>query len=187
MVDYEDQGAMYENLKVQPVYKRSNHLKEKINQKLSNIKNKIPDEVIEKIKTQMKRSKITDMSSITPEDIRSILKKLGLVKYYDVDYYIFTILTGTKIIEFDQNLINNLEEMFCKVQDAFNEIKNKGRTSMFIYTYTIHKLLEILDLHIYKQFFKPPKDPEKINDYDRLWQKICIHLDWKFIPTKKII
>ena len=77
-----------------------------------------------------------------------------------------------------------IEKMFEEVTISFKNIKNKGRSSIFVYDYTIHKLLELLSLDIYKQHFNPPKNPDKIIEYDKLWKKICDDLNWEFIPTK---
>lgn len=171
------------NIRKRPVYKKSGHLQEKINQKLAHTKNLTPKTVIDSVKKQIKNEKIIDLSKLKPEDIRRILKKLGLEKYYEMDYNIFSQITGTKIIEFDPVLITKIEQMFDDVVSAFESIENKNRSSMFVYDYTIHKLLELMNLNIYKKYFKPPKNPEKVIEYDRLWKKICCHLSWTFFPT----
>ena len=54
---------------------------------------------------------------------------------------------------------------------------------MFVYNYTIHKILEILGFHEFKKHFKPPINIEKIIEYDNLWKKICGILDWEFYST----
>lgn len=174
-------------IKSPPVYNHTNHLREKINQKLSRLeKESIPEPVMESVREQLRRDRIEDVSALKPGDVRKILKKLGLVKYYSYDYSIFTRLTGTVLINFDDNLVQKLESMFDSVKEVFVKIKDKRRKSMFVYDYTIHKLLEILELHNYKQFFKPPKDSDKIAEYDRLWKKICAELNWKFVSTQRI-
>lgn len=180
---YSEIKEIIPNIRKKPVYKKSGHLQEKINQKLAFTKNLIPQSIIDAVKKQIKNEKIVDLSKLKPEDIRRILKKLGLEKYYEMDYNIFSQITGTKIIEFDSSLIAKIEQMFDDVVLAFESIENKNRSSMFVYDYTIHKLLEILDLNVYKRYFKPPKNPEKVIEYDRLWKKICSHLSWKFFPT----
>lgn len=86
------------------------------------------------------------MSLLRLEDIRRILKKLGLEKYYEMEYSIFYKITGTQILQFSDSLISTLEDMFEKVNVSFKKLPNKGRNSMFVYNYTIHKLLEILNL-----------------------------------------
>lgn len=183
-MSYDHIRDTFSNIKQQPIYKRSGHLKEKLEQKLVKTKNSVPKEVVESVKEQLKKEKIEDLSVLKPNDIRRILKKLGLEKYYEMDYTIFHLITNIKIIEFDNQLINQIENMFDQVVKTFNEIKNKGRSSMFVYDYTIHKLLELLSLDEYKKHFKPPKNPEKIIEYDRLWKKICKQLNWQFISTK---
>lgn len=164
-------------------YVRSDHFEEKLKQKLAKTKASIPNEVIDKIKNQLVNEKIIDLSTLKHDDIRRILKKLGLVKYYEVDYIIFSMITGVTVLDFDQSLMYRLKGMFYKVNETFKIIKNKGRTSLFVYDYIIHKLLEILKYDNYKKHFKPPKNPEKVKEYDKLWKQICIKLEWKFYAT----
>lgn len=102
-----------------------------------------------------------------------------------MEYSIFYKITGTQILQFSDSLISTLEDMFEKVNVSFKKLPNKGRNSMFVYNYTIHKLLEILNLDQYKSYFKPPKNPDKIIEYDVLWKQICLDLNWKYIPTTK--
>lgn len=172
------------NLVQIPVYKKSGHLREKLDQKLANIKNNIaPPDIVDKVKTQLKVERITDLSKVTTTHIKDILKKLGLERYYELEYTIFYNITGIKILEFDDNLISKIERMFAEVSDVFEKLSNKGRSSMFVYDYTIHKILELLDLDEYKKHFKPPKNPEKVIEYDILWKRICKVLMWEFVPT----
>lgn len=166
-----------------PCYKRANHLIDKLNQKLVNTKLKVPEEVLEGIKKQMKIQKILDLRNLKIEDIRKILKKLGYEKYYEMEYTIFYKITGVKLLEFSENLINKIQTMFSKIMSSFDEINNKGRSSMFVYDYTIHKILELLSLDDYKKHFKPPKNIEKTTEYDKIWKKICEDLQWQYIPT----
>lgn len=174
------------DIKTKPVYKKSNHFRDKLNQKLSETKSNIPKNIIESVKKQLFVNNIKNTEDITTDIIKEILKNLGLEKYYQSTYSIYRIITNTKIINFDNELIGKLEKMFDSVTLSFEKIKNKGRKSIFIYDYTIHKLLEILGFHIYKKHFKPPKNFEKVIEYDCLWKKICEDLQWEFIPTKII-
>lgn len=181
----------YEQIKntsivVKPQYKRGSHLREKIDQKLANTSHKVPTEVLDAIKTQLKKERVYDYTKLHIEDIKRILKATGNQKYYDMEHTIFYFITGVKLIEFDDHLISLLEKMFDQISEAFSEIKNKTRKSMFVYNYTIHKMLELLGLHEYKTYFKPPKNKGLVREYDLMWREICKLLDWDFINTQCI-
>jgi hypothetical protein len=180
---YEQSRDFKSNKKNNPEYKRDGHLREKINQKLVNTKNSVPDEVLNCIKEQRFKEKKYDINTITVLNIHNILKKYGYEKYYEMEYTIYYKLTGIKLLEMDDELIKEVEKKFYIIEKTFKEIPNKRRTSMFVYDYTIHKILELLGFNEFKQHFKPPKNNDKVSEYDNIWRKICGILDWEFLPT----
>lgn len=180
-VEYNDRHMLYE-IKKPKKYSRDEHFEKKIKQKLALSNQSIDPNDIEIIKSEFKEEKINDIRKIEYSDIRKILKKVGLSKYYDMDYKIYEIITGIKVLEFENALINRLKGMFDQVEKSFKKIRGK-RSNMFVYDYILHKLLEILGYHVYKKHFKVPKNTEKIREYDRLWSKICKDTNWQFYPT----
>jgi hypothetical protein len=73
-------------------YKRDNHLNELILQFQANETTNIPKEVIEQLRSEFKKQRVSKVNEITHAKVRDLLKKLRLNKYYDHVPYITTIL-----------------------------------------------------------------------------------------------
>jgi hypothetical protein len=76
-------------------YKRINHFREWCNQVQGKESTDIPDEIFEKILTEIKKEKIIDAKTITYTKMRDILKRLRINKYYGpfqmniIQFYLF--------------------------------------------------------------------------------------------------
>ena len=77
-------------------YKRENHFNEWLSQFQAQEMTTIPDEVIEQLRSELKKMKIKNLIDITHAKIRGLLKKLRLNKYYEHVPYITNILNGIK-------------------------------------------------------------------------------------------
>ena len=75
-------------------YKRENHFNEWLSQFQAQETTNIPQEVIEQLRTELKKIKIKIVEEITHARVRSLLKKLKLNKYYEHVPYITNILSG---------------------------------------------------------------------------------------------
>jgi len=72
-------------------YIRLNHFKEILSQFQAKETTQIPEEVIEAIRSRIKKERITDMKLINYDKMREILRKLGLNKYFEHIQYINSI------------------------------------------------------------------------------------------------
>lgn len=167
-----------------PVYKRSAHFLYKLKNRIRPNSQNIPVKIINQVKRKIKIEKL-NLNNLSPEIILDILKKLNLQKYYNMNNVIFERITNNTKNTISDEELNNIEIFFNKVEQAFENLKDKGRKSMFVYDYTIYKILEILKYDKYKDNFKLPKNPDKINEYDKLWEKICEIINCEFISTKR--
>ncbi len=181
-LNYKDLEDYYTNKKSIPEYHKSSHLKEKLEQKLGLNSAYIPREIIDKIKEQINKEKIS-LKNLKIQDIHKILKKLGYEKFYEYEYGIYNSITNTKLLSLEPIVIKQIEALFTKIENSFKDIKYKNRKSMFMYDYTIRKILEILGYIEESKHFNPPKDRTKVLDYDKIWKEICKDLNFKFIPT----
>jgi hypothetical protein len=181
-LNYRDLEDYYTNKKAIPEYHKSSHLKEKLEQKLGLNISYIPIEIINKVKEQLNKEKIK-IENLKINDIHKILKKLGYEKFYEFEYAIYNYITNTKLLSLDNIVIKQIESLFTKIENCFKDIKYKNRKSMFMYDYTIRKILEILGYIEESKHFNPPKDRTKVLDYDKIWKEICTELNFKFIPT----
>ena len=162
-------------------YKRINHFKEILAQFQGKETTQIPPDVIENIKLQIKKERI-ELYQITNAKTKEILKKLGYNKYYEHIPFIKDKL-GIKPPIMSPELEETLCNLFVELQSPYSKFCPDDRVNFLNYYYTAYKLCELLNEEQYLTFFPMLKDPEKRMEQDEIWKKICLDLDWEFIPT----
>ena len=162
-------------------YKRINHFKEILAQFQGKETTQIPTVVIENIKLQIKKERI-DISQITNNKTKEILKKLGYNKYYEHIPFIKDKL-GIKPPIMSQELEETLCNLFIELQSPYSKYCPDDRVNFLNYYYTAYKLCELLGEDQYLEEFPMLKDREKRIEQDTIWKQICEELDWEFIPT----
>lgn len=162
-------------------YKRINHFKEILAQFQGKETTQIPLDVIENIKLQIKKERI-ELQQITNSKTKEILKKLGYNKYYEHIPFIKDKL-GIKPPIMSPELEETLCNLFIELQSPYSKFCPDDRVNFLNYYYTAYKLCELLGEEQYLAFFPMLKDPEKRMEQDEIWKKICLDLDWEFIPT----
>jgi len=162
-------------------YKRINHFKEILAQFQGKETTQIPPDVVENIKIQIKKERI-ELSQITNIKTKEILKKLGYNKYYEHIPFIKDKL-GIKPPIMSPELEETLCNLFIELQSPYSKYCPDDRVNFLNYYYTAYKLCELLGENYYLERFPMLKDPEKRMEQDEIWKKICLDLDWEYIPT----
>lgn len=162
-------------------YKRINHFKEILSQFQGKETTQIPEFVIEKIKLQMKKERLT-LNQLTNKKTKDILKKLGFNKFYEHITFIKSKL-GIKPPVMSNDLEDKLCNLFTEIQTPYSKFCPNNRVNFLNYYYTVYKLCELLDKTEFLDLLPMLKDREKIIEQDFIWKNICEHLDWKFMPT----
>ena len=98
-------------------YKRINHFREILAQFQAKETTQIPEEVLENIKTQIKKERIT-LAQMTNKKAKDILKKLGYNKYYEHIPFIKDKL-GIKPPIMSPELEETLCNLFIDIQSIF--------------------------------------------------------------------
>jgi len=164
-------------------YKRENHFNEWLSQFQAQEMTTIPDEVMEQLRSELKKIKIKKLDEITHAKIRGLLKKLRLNKYYEHVPYITNILNGIRAPNMPQELEEQLRIMFKDIQKPFDDNCPSERKNFLSYSYVLYKFCELLGADEYLQYFPLLKSKEKLYQQDVIWKKICCDLQWEFIPT----
>ena len=164
-------------------YKRENHFNEWLSQFQAQEMTTIPQEVMDQLKTELKKIKIQKLDEITHTKIRGLLKKLRLNKYYEHVPYITNILNGIKAPSMPQELEEKLRLMFKEIQKPFDRNCPTDRKNFLSYSYVLYKFCELLEEDKYLQYFPLLKSKSKLYVQDQIWKKICHELQWEYIPT----
>jgi hypothetical protein len=162
-------------------YKKINHFKEILAQFQGKETTQIPDEVIEQIHQQIKKERI-GLEQLTHYKTKEILKKLGFNKYYEHIAFIKNKL-GIKPPVFSPELEDTLCNLFMEIQSPYAKTCPDYRVNFLNYYYVLYKFLELLEEKQYLVFIPLLKDREKLIEQDETWKKMCVELDWEFIPT----
>jgi len=162
-------------------YKKINHFKEILAQFQGKETTQIPDDVIEQINQQIKKERI-GLEQLSHYKTKDILKKLGFNKYYEHIAFIKNKL-GIKPPVFSAELEDTLCSLFMEIQAPYAKTCPDYRVNFLNYYYVLFKFCELLEETQYLHDIPLLKDREKLIEQDETWKKMCIELDWEFIPT----
>ena len=162
-------------------YKKINHFKEILAQFQGKETTQIPDEVVEQIQLQIKKERI-GIEQLTHCKTKEILKKLGFNKYYEHIAFIKNKL-GIKPPVFSPELEDTLCNLFMEIQAPYAKTSPDYRVNFLNYYYVLFKFCELLEENQYLDDIPLLKDREKLIEQDETWKKMCVELNWEFIPT----
>ena len=162
-------------------YKRINHFREILAQFQAKETTQIPEEVLENIKNQIKKERIT-LKQMTNKKAKDILKKLGYNKYYEHIPFIKDKL-GIRPPIMTPELEDKLCNLFMEIQKPYAKHCPDDRVNFLNYYYVLYKMCELLDEKSFLPYFPMLKDPVKRIEQDEIWKKICKELHWEFVPT----
>jgi|SRR5210317_178541 rubrerythrin len=166
-------------------YKRVNHFSEWINSLQGRESTHIPEEVLDAVRMEFKKHRITDVKDITPTHVKKHLKKLRLSKWYEHVHAICQAL-GTPPPTLSPSLERALKNMFAEIQAPFNKhVKRVAptRKNFLSYAYVLYKFCELLGETDLMQHFSLLKSHEKLHQMDMIWKCICEELQWEFVPS----
>jgi len=164
-------------------YKRSNHFGEWLNKLQALEVTVIPQDVVDALKLELKKARMSSTNDITQKTVKQYLKKLKLSKYYDHVAHITNLLTGKHAPRFSGDLETKLKNMFEEIQRPFELFCPKTRKNFLSYSYVLFKFCELLEQDEYLQYLPLLKSGQKLHQQDLIWKKICEHLRWQFIPS----
>jgi Poxvirus Late Transcription Factor VLTF3 like len=164
-------------------YNRLNHLNEWLSKLQAREVTNIPKEVMDSLRLELKKARITDPKDITQKKVKEFLKKLKLSKYYEHVPNITNMLTGSEVPKFTPQLEDKLRLMFEQIQEPFRMYCPKNRKNFLHYGYVLYKFCELLGEDQWLPYIPMLKSFEKLYVQDQIWKQICTHLRWQFIPS----
>ncbi len=163
------------------LYKRSNHFKTwimRIQAKESTIVNR---EIVETVRNELRKERITDYTTLKHTKVREILKKLRMNKYYNHCMQITSIISGKEPPKMTQEQEDTLLQMFDHIQEPFQKIIAKEpRQNMLSYSFLIHKFLQIMGWDDLVSYFPFLISSDKMFYQDAIWKKICAEAGFEY-------
>ena len=164
-------------------YKRINHFREWLTQIQGKENTVIPEELVLKILKELKKERIQNVNEITHDKIKKYLKKNGYSKYYEHIPIIITKICKKEKTTISADTERILVEKFGEIQEPFERHRPKGRKNFLSYSYTLHKLCQLIGRNDLLSMFPLLKSRPKLYVQDDIWEKICADLGWNFIPS----
>jgi len=164
-------------------YKRINHFNEWLAQFQAKESTDIPQDVYDNIIIELKKERIVNMTELTPQKLREILKKLKKNKYYEHIPHIINKLNGIPPPVMSRETEEELRRMFKEIQLPFHKFCPENRKNFLSYSYVLHKFVQLLELDEFLPCFMLLKSREKLHQQDQIWKQICEHLKWQYIPS----
>lgn len=164
-------------------YKKINHFNEWLAQFQAKESTEIPAEIYDAILVQLKKERITNMSSLKPTKLREILRKMKASKYYEHIPHIINRLNGQNAPFMSREDEEKLRHMFREIQPSFKKHCPKGRRNFLSYGYVLYKMCELLEMDEYLACFPLLKNRDKLYLQDKTWEKICSDMGWQYIRT----
>jgi len=164
-------------------YKKINHLNEWLAQFQAKETTEISPAILDQIRQELRKERITDMSKLKPSKLKDVIKKLKLNRCYDHVAHILNRLNGISAPVLSREVEEKLRYMFKEIQFSFVKHCPKKRSNFLSYSFVLYKFCELLELDDYLPCFPLLKSREKLYMQDKIWQKICEDMGWEFIRT----
>lgn len=164
-------------------YKKINHFNEWLAQFQAKESTEIPQEIYDAILLQLKKERVTNMSTLKPTKLREILRDLGKSKYYEHIPHIINRLNGQNAPNMSREDEERLRHMFRELQPSFKRHMPKGRRNFLSYAYVLYKFCELLEMDEFLPCFTLLKNREKLILQDKTWQLICADMGWQYIRS----
>lgn len=164
-------------------YKKINHFNEWLAQFQAKESTEIPQDIYDAILIQLKKERITNMSTLKPTKLREILRKMKCSKYYEHIPHIINRLNGQNAPFMSREDEEKLRHMFREIQPSFKKHCPKGRRNFLSYGYVLYKFCELLEMDEYLACFPLLKNRDKLYLQDKTWELICKDQGWQYIRT----
>ena len=166
------------------LYKRHNHFRTWLKRTQGKETTTIPPEIIDQVKAELRKERVTKFDHVSHIKVKEILKKLGLNKYYNHCVQITSIITKKKPPQMTPEQEDSLLQMFDRVQTPFETfIMGKERQNMLSYSFLIHKFLEIMSWDEYLPYFPLLVSADKIQVQDQIWKRLCKEVNFQYIRS----
>lgn len=187
-VSYRD--AQNYEYKSQFRYDKKSHLLDWLRRLTSSEKTFIPEDLLNKIKIEIKKDQITDYSVLTTKQIKKYLKKIEMTEYYDNIITIINRLNNLPPFKLSEQVEERINIMFQQIREPFERFKPKTRKNFFSYPFILAKFFKILELDEFIPYLIMLKSEEKIREQDMIFEKIVKELatkdhsiNWVFYPS----
>jgi|LakMenEpi03Aug12_release.lakeMendotaPanAssembly.Ray.scaffolds.fasta_scaffold320222_1 hypothetical protein len=179
------------NLSQKYKYKKKVHFRDTVNQYQGKQNKRINPDIFLILEEQFKIHNLVNLdgknnsdkyTNITKEHIYMFLFETNNSNYYEDINMIHTYFTGIPCPDIS-NVEYLLYEDFDKVVDAYESLEDIDRIHFLNGQYILYQLLRRRKVKVKESDFDILKTRERLVEHDEIYQKICMKLEWTFLPT----
>ena len=179
------------NLSQKYKYKKKVHFRDTVNQYQGKQNKRIEQDIYKILEDQFLIHNLVNIecktynekySNITKEHIYMFLFETNNSNYYEDINMIHTHFTGIPCPDISE-IEHLLYEDFDKVVDAYESLEDIDRIHFLNGQYILYQLLRRRKVKVKESDFDILKTRERLVEHDEIYQKICMKLEWTFIPT----
>ena len=179
------------NLSQKYKYKKKVHFRDTVNQYQGKQNKKIEPEIFKILENQFlihnlinteSKNDYEKYSNITKEHIYMFLFETNNSNYYEDINMIHTHFTGIPCPDIS-HIEHLLYEDFDRVVDAYETLEDIDRIHFLNGQYILYQLLRRRKFKVKESDFDILKTRERLVEHDVIYQKICMKLEWTFLPT----
>lgn len=169
-------------------YKRINHFNEWLNLFQGKESTEIPPAIFQRIMERLyEKGYHRSEKVITRSVIEIIMRELGMRKYYEHKQLILSRITGEPPPRMTPEQEEQARVMFMAIQAPFEKWKKilePKRKNFLSYSYLLYKFCQLRGWNQFLPCFTLLKGADKLAKQDRLFEKICMELDWQYVPSR---
>jgi hypothetical protein len=179
------------NLSQKYKYKKKVHFRDTVNQYQGKQNKRIEQSIFKILEEQFLIHNLVNIegktyhekySNITKEHIYMFLFETNNSNYYEDINMIHTHFTGNACPDLSE-IEHLLYEDFDKVVDAYESLEDIDRIHFLNGQYILYQLLRRRKVKVKESDFDILKTRERLVEHDEIYQKICMKLEWTFLPT----
>jgi len=167
-------------------YKKSTHFSDLLASLQARTSVDIEAQVLDAVRAELRKDRITDRSKITASRIKQYLKKNNFNKLYRHASAIAIAVSGLPPLHIDPEVENELKRDFAKVEVAFRTIVATSpakRSNLPSYQYVLKRLAERHGLTELAERCTLLKSRSKLFLVDSFWKEVCRINKWEFTRT----
>ena len=164
-------------------YLKSGHLLSLLKRFQGKEQTTVPRDVINRVVLRLHEYKY-DLSKIGYKEMKFVLRRLVLARYYEHVWQLLYIVTGRKPWQFTAQEEIEFQVVFDVLEQVYPLFKPPESENFIFYWYFIKKTAQLLGQpEQVVDMFPLLKDPRKHQQKERIWKNMVEHVGWPYYVT----